>query len=511
MPFGASIEVLQQIVVLIHNNIKENEELNKNIKIENEIFYLNLKKMADNLSLMIDKLKSYQELSPTTEEIHDLKLRCEKLFNHLSSTNKLLIEIEKNHSILMAKREAYKNKWYLCVERYTKPMFIEDLKDINKQINTKIELLNIEFNDMETLMNIYEKQIENLKFKFIPLRRLWISNKWDQDANQESQRVTISSFIQEIQSKEDLTWNLHNHHYENMKHFLTNMIEIDKTERQLEAIGLGRSCGTYFLNNSLIANLTNLPSEKLDWNNLSDMVLYFSLLPIIRPTDDKITEEIIQKWNEEIKKRELSKTPEEYNKYIKELEENKKKILEIENLKNNNNNIINKIEVNIESNIQKNIDNIIKDVKIKDKYCAYIIKNNQKYIITYKHNSNHTEVYYETTKEGKLGNIELDLRLYDSNYEDCHGYTCNFIREKYEGNYYFYIPPVLWHDGSGHEYSLHYNKNTNIWYLSRFNYSIDTGNGYSGIFVDKGNNKYNILKSRGYNDFLECDFTVEFD
>ena len=511
MPFGASIEVLQQIVVLIHNNIKENEELNKNIKIENEIFYLNLKNMADNLSLMIDKLKSFQELSPTTEEVSDLKFRCEKLFNHLSSTNKLLIDIENNHTILLSKRETYKNKWYLCVERYTKSMFLEDLKDMNNQINNKIDLLNKEFNDIDTLMNIYEKQIENLKFKFIPLRRLWISNKWDQDANQESQRVTISSFIQEIQSKEDLSWNLHNYDYENMKQFLTNMIEIDKTKRQLEAIGLGRSCGTYFLNNSLIANLTNIPSEKLNWNNLSDMVLYFSLLPIIRSTDDKITDEIIQKWNIEIKKRELAKTPEEYDKYINELEDNKNKILEMENLKKNNNIVTNKIEENIEINIKKNIDHIIKDNKLKDQYNAYIIKNDKKYIITYKHNSNHTEVFYETTKEGKLGNIELDLRLYDSNYEDYHGYTCNFIREKYEGNYYFYIPPVLWHGGSGHEYSLHYNKNTDVWYLSRFNYSIDTGNGYSGIFVDRGNNNYNILKTRGYNSLLECDFTVLFE
>jgi len=510
MPFDASIEVLQEIVKLIHDKVKENEELNKNIKIENEIFYVNLKNISDTLSLMIDKLKSFQQLSPTTEEVNDLKFRCEKLFNHLSSTNKLLIEIENNHGLLMSKRETYKKKWYLCVERYTKSKFLEDLEDMNNQIKIKIELLNNEFNDINNLMNIYEKQIENLKFKFIPLRRLWISNKWDQDANQESQRVTISSFVQEIQSKEDLSWNLHNYHYENMKKFLTNMIEIDKTERQLEAIGLGRSCGTYFLNNSLIANLTNLPSEKLQWTNLSDMVLYFSLSPIIRPTDDKITEQIIELWNQEIKKRELSKTPEEYAKYIKEIEDKKNKELQMENLKNNNNNIIDKIEVNVENNIKKNIDSIIKDNKLKEQYNAFIIKNDKKYIITYKYNSNHTEVFFETTKEGKLGKIELDLKLYD-NYEDYHGYICNFIKKDYEGNHYFYIPPILWHGGCGHEYSLHYDKNTDKWYLSRFNYSTDTSNGYSGIFVHKKDTSYDILQTRGYNNLLQCDFTIKFE
>ena len=108
MPFDASIEVLQEIVKLIHDKVKENEELNKNIKIENEIFYVNLKNISDTLSLMIDKLKSFQQLSPTTEEVNDLKFRCEKLFNHLSSTNKLLIEIENNHGLLMSKRETYK-------------------------------------------------------------------------------------------------------------------------------------------------------------------------------------------------------------------------------------------------------------------------------------------------------------------------------------------------------------------------------------------------------------------
>ena len=505
MPFSTGIELLEKIVNLIDKNIKENEQLNKSIVVENEIFYLNLKDMAEKLKLMIDKLKSFQQLSPTTEEVNDLKFRCEKLFAHLSSTNKLLGEIEQNHDILVSKRETYINKWYCCVERYTKSKFLEDLQALNDQIKIKIKDLESEFNDLETLMNIYEKQIENLKFKFIPLRRLWISNKWDQDANQSSQRVTISSFIQEIQSKEDSSWNLNHVHYENMKQFLTNMIEVDKTERQLEAIGLGRSCGTYFLNNSLIANLTNLPSEKLHWNNLSDMVLYFSLLPITRPTDEKITDEIIEKWNQEVKLRDLSKSPEELARFTKELEDNKKKEEEMENLKNNNNNLIEKIEVNVETNIKKNIENIV-----KDKYNAYVIKDDKKYIITYKHNSNHTEVYYETTKEGKLGKIELDLKLYD-NYQDYHGYTCNFLKKDYEGNHYFFVPPVLWHKGSGHEYSLHYNKNTDTWYLSRFDYSNDTGNGYSGIFVHREGSSYNILKRRGYNELLECDFTIEFD
>lgn len=63
-------------------------------------------------------------------------------------------------------------------------------------------------------------------------------------------------------------------------------------------------------------------------------------------------------------------------------------------------------------------------------------------------------------------------------------------------------------DIDGHEYSLHYNKNNNTWYLSRFDYSNDTGNGYSGIFVHNHLNNYDILKKRC--SIMECEFTLIF-
>ncbi len=45
MPFSTGIELLEKIINLIDKNIKENEKLKKSIVTENEIFYLNLKKL----------------------------------------------------------------------------------------------------------------------------------------------------------------------------------------------------------------------------------------------------------------------------------------------------------------------------------------------------------------------------------------------------------------------------------------------------------------------------------
>ena len=533
MPFGISIELLNKIVIFVDTQIKKNDALNKSIKKENNIFFLNLKRMSEQLGLMIDKLKSYQSLSPTTEEISDLKLRCEKIFNNLKITNDLMIQIEKNHTELINKREIYKNKWYLCVTRcYTKSMFLEDLQNLNNELNIKLKLLNEEFDNLAILMNIYEKQIENLKFKFLPLRRLWISNKWDNDTNQLSQRVTIASFIQEIQAKEttNSTWQLHNYHFENMHIFLTNMIEVDKTDRQKEAIGLGRGCGTYFLNSSLIANLTNLPSDKLNWLDLSDMVRYFSIQPIEKPTDDKINQEIINKYIQD--KNIVHKTIEEtvntveetantigelvkesVEELVKESVEyiHEQKQLDLIELKNQNQNQIDKIDKIINSNIELNISEIIQDNQNK-KLNAYVIKNGIKYIITYKQQSNHTTIYNQTEQEGKLGQIELDLQIKDSYNNNNDNDILTFIKKKYEGNNYFCIDKILWHKGTGgHEYSLHYNVTNDIWYLSRFNYSIDTINGYSGIFVHNYLNNYQILKMRGTNEIIKCNFILSFE
>ena len=247
MPFAASIDIIKQIVDFINIKIKENEAYDKSIKQENEIFFRNLNIVNKNLGLMIDKLKAFQELSPTTEEVDDLKLRCTNLFNTVNNANDLLITIHSKYQELLDNRNAFKKLWYVCFDCYGKASFLEDLKNLNDELNAKMQLVTIEYDSLVLLMNIYEKQIENLKFKFLPLRRLWISNKWDLDANQTSQRVTIATLIQEIQSKE-LSRELHSPHYENMHIFLTKMIEDNKTQRQIEAIGLGKCCGTYLHN-----------------------------------------------------------------------------------------------------------------------------------------------------------------------------------------------------------------------------------------------------------------------
>jgi len=321
MPFRLSIELIKNLIIIIDTQIKKEHTINKKVRLENDIYYDNLIKISDRLLFINSKLKSFQELSPTTEEISDLKFRCDQLHNKLHNINEILDPIDKKHTELIKKRDHHYYKWYLClfcINRYKKLNFIEDLKALNKKILKHIDLLNSEFNDLIILMADYEKQIKNLKFKFLPLRRLWISNKWDNDANQTSQRVTISTFIQEIQSKDtsDSKYKLHSKHYENMNIFLNNMIEVDKTKDQLHAIGLGRCCGTYFLDSSLIASLTNYPSEKLEWNTLSDMVLYLSLQPLHKPTDDKITTYIINKYNDEKKLLEHCENNEDYNNHI---------------------------------------------------------------------------------------------------------------------------------------------------------------------------------------------------
>ena len=332
MPFRLTIELIKNLVIIIDTQIKKEHTINKKVRIENDIYYDNLIKLNDRLLFINSKLKLYQELSPTIEEIPDLKFRREELYNKLHNINDILGPIDKKHSEIIKKRDEHYYKWYLClfcINRYKKLNFIEDLKDLNKKILTRIDLLNSEFNDLTILMSDYEKQIQNLKFNFLPLRRLWISNKWDKDANQNSQRVTIFTFSQEIQSKDskDSNYKLHGIHYENMNKFLNNMIVADKTGKQLDAIGLGRACGTYFLDSSLIASLTNLPSEKLEWKTLSDMVLYFSLLPITRPTDDKITPDITNRYNKEYKHLELCDTNEDYKKHFKDVHINRQRNL----------------------------------------------------------------------------------------------------------------------------------------------------------------------------------------
>jgi hypothetical protein len=501
MPFASSIKVLGNIITIITQIKKHNDQMNLNVILENEIFYKNIERMSKEIKLYIDKLNCFQELSPTTNEVTDLKSRCGKLTSHINDMNELLIIIENTNASLLVKRKTYMDKWYLCVKRYSKSMFLKDLKKLNKTINDKISLLHSEFNEIEKLMILYETQINNLKFKFLPLRRLWILNKWDVDANQDSQRVTISSFIQEIQGIESCKdRGLHNEHYENMKQFLNNMIKVGKSEKQLDAIGLGKSCGTYFLNNSLLANLTNLPSESLKWTNLSDMVLYFSILPIIKPIDDKITVEITSKWNIANKKRlsSLADVCDETNM--------EKPQITIADLRTSNDCFVNKIEQKTESNIVTQISNI---VPINKKYNAYVIKDNTTFIITYKYVDNRSEVYYKTTSTGVTGNIELSLQPVET-FKNYHDTNCDFIRKDYEGNHYFYTPPLLWYKGTGHEYSLHYNILTDVWYLSRFDYSNDTGNGFSGIFVHKKDESYNILQSRGGKKILECNFNIFF-
>ena len=323
MPFRLSIDLIKNLVIIIDSEIKKEHNINKKVRLENDIYYDNLIKLNDRILFINSKLKSFQELSPTTEEISDLKFRCEELHNKLHNIREILGPIIEKHEIIIKKRDEHYKKWYaclFCINRYKKINFIEDLQELNKKILNHIDLLNTEFNNLTNLMADYEKQIMNLKFKFLPLRRLWISNKWDIDANQTSQRVTIFTFSQEIQSKDckDSKYTIHSIHYENMNKFLNNMIIADKTGKQLEAIGLGRSCGTYFLDSSLIASLTNTPSEKLEWTTLSDMALYFSLLPMNRPTDDKITPDIITRYNEEKKILEQYDKNEDYNKYLQD-------------------------------------------------------------------------------------------------------------------------------------------------------------------------------------------------
>jgi hypothetical protein len=315
MPFQTGIDILAKIAELVAAQIEKDAQLNKDIKKETHNFTKNMQILSTEISIINDKLRAYQALQPTTEEVHDLKGRTKQLFINLKNLNSNLIHIQETYNEFLLLRENYKKTWCICKNIYTKSNFIEDIKSINEDIEYQLDMIKKDFMNLEHLMNIYSEQVENLKFKFIPLRRLWISNKWDSDANQDSQRVTIETFCQEIQSKDTGNWGLTSKHYENMKNFLHTMIIIDKTEDQLDAIGKGRSCGTYFISSSLLANLTNLSSDYYKWHDLSDLVIYFSLEALKKPTDDKITDIITKKYNAEIKLRELRKSPEHYKAY----------------------------------------------------------------------------------------------------------------------------------------------------------------------------------------------------
>jgi hypothetical protein len=159
MPFTGSIDLLKKIISIIDNKIIKNENFDKSIKQENESFYLNLKKINNAFCLMIDKLKSYKKLSLTTEEVQDLKQHHSNLFNSLKNVYEMLNYIEKTHRELVLKRNLYKTKWYLCVACYYKSTFLEDLQNLNKEVNVKIDLVHCEFDNLNNLMSIYEKEI----------------------------------------------------------------------------------------------------------------------------------------------------------------------------------------------------------------------------------------------------------------------------------------------------------------------------------------------------------------
>ena len=320
MPFQTSLDIIKEIASLVKSQIDKNEKLNKDIKKETSIFNKKMQELSTEIININDKLTAYQALQPTIEEVYDLKLRVDKLLLNLKNLNTNLCDIQDTFNEFLELRENYKKSWCICKNIYTKSEFIEDIKSINEQIQTQLDIAMKDFSDLESLMSMYNEKVENLKFNFAPVRRLWIANKWDADANQESQRVTIETFSELIQSKDDGSWGLTSVHFENLKKFLTTMITADKSEDQLNSIGKGRACGTYFINSSLIANLTNIASEKLEWKDLSDLVIYFSLEALERPTDDKVTDVIIDKYNAETKLKNLRKSPEEYKAYLEALE-----------------------------------------------------------------------------------------------------------------------------------------------------------------------------------------------
>ena len=151
MPFRLSIELIKNLVIIIDTQIKKEHTINKKVRLENDIYYDNLIKLSDRLLFINSKLKSFQELSPTTEEISDLKFRCDQLHNKLHNINEILDPIDKEHTELIKKRDHHYYKWYLClfcINRYKKLNFIEDLKALNKKILKHIDLLNSEFNDL---------------------------------------------------------------------------------------------------------------------------------------------------------------------------------------------------------------------------------------------------------------------------------------------------------------------------------------------------------------------------
>jgi hypothetical protein len=111
MPFNLSISLLKNIVIIIDNQIKKDNTLNIKIKKENNIYKEVLKKLNDKVSFISSKLNSFQELAPTVEEIVDLKIRCDQLYNNLKSTYELLVILDEHHTDLLNKRHEHSNKW----------------------------------------------------------------------------------------------------------------------------------------------------------------------------------------------------------------------------------------------------------------------------------------------------------------------------------------------------------------------------------------------------------------
>ena len=385
MAVSTGIDIIKQIAELVNKYIEKNEKLNIEMEEQENLFNQNLQQILTEIRLIEDKLNSYHELNPIVVQVKELENRSDNLVTTLNLMKTNLISCQSSYEKFISERDTYTKLScifkviYNCKNsksNYTRKKFIKAIKDINDKIQNQLKTIITDFNHLTDVMNSYKQDFENLKFDFIPLRHLWIVHKWSYDETQIRESATIQNFTYILQSKYDEECGLSSNHYNNMREFLKKMVTFGKNNDELKALHRGSTCGTYCISDSLMANLTNSASKKLNWIDLSDLVIYLSLNILETPTDDKVSLKIILRYNEETELKKIHQDPEMKRIYYEELEKNKKKHSETDEL----NKQTQKLSIQIKSSIN---DNIVKDLQTLEDLIPYLHYTGTGHILQY--------------------------------------------------------------------------------------------------------------------------------
>ena len=164
MPFQSSLNLLKQIAALVKLQIDKDSRIYKaDIKTETLTFINKMQELHIEINFIYNKLKAYQLLEPTNEEANLLNEKINNLFSHIKKLNKNLIDIQITYNEIVIIRQNYKQKWYRCFLCfcnckciYSKKQFIIDIQIINDQIQTNIDIIKKNYNELEILiLNVF--------------------------------------------------------------------------------------------------------------------------------------------------------------------------------------------------------------------------------------------------------------------------------------------------------------------------------------------------------------------